>query len=789
MPDLTGQTIGPYRIVALLGKGGMAEVYRARQTLGGGVGRDVALKLIDVRLAMTPEFVARFRREAETLVALSHPHILKAFDFGEYAESVYLVMELMPGGSLAELVRRGALPFEAITRLLDQIGSALDYAHEQGVIHRDLKPHNVLFDSKGNAFLTDFGIVKLANETSVLTQRNAAIGTPAYMAPEQWSNKSIDARTDLYSLGVMLFEMIAGRVPFQGDTPFHLMHLHANELPPSVTTLRPDAPAALDRVIHKALAKDPTARYQSAAVLTADVRTALAGGQVNAPPIAANISPAALRAIPNPLPPMPMPTPPGMTVRPRQTRGIVGIVAGLVVLTVIGLGIGLALNGSHTPATPTALPTPTFLPTQPIIALLSTDTPISPTATAIHTPTPVPTNTPIPPTATASATATHTSTPVPTNTSIPPTAANTNTPGTTPTVAPALSPLDQAKTLRAVQQTQTATLWTHTPTPTLTPTITFTPTPNDTATLNANLTLLAVTDIAQAANQTATASLRTAKPTLTLTYTPTFTLTPTFMPTAPRVIATTAAAVAPTSPPIAAVTANKQWTPKMQTLNVVSMMLVPPGCFMMGSDPAKDPQASSDEQPQTKICFMQPFWIDQYPVTQAQFKQLNGKAANSSYFTGDQRPVESITWFEARDYCAQQRGARLPTEAEYEYAARGPDDLIYPWGNTFVPNNVVHTDSLTRQTAEVGSKPGGKSWVGALDMSGNVWEWTSSIYKPYPYDATDGREDNSDAISGRVLLGSLLDYDYYSDNVRAAIRLYGGPSIVDINIGFRCVRS
>jgi len=219
----------------------------------------------------------------------------------------------------------------------------------------------------------------------------------------------------------------------------------------------------------------------------------------------------------------------------------------------------------------------------------------------------------------------------------------------------------------------------------------------------------------------------------------------------------------------------------------VPMVLVPPGCFMMGSDPTKDPQAQSDEEPQTKICFAQPFWLDETPVTQAQFKLFGGEAAHASYFSGDNRPVESITWFEATDFCAK-RGTRLPTEAEYEYAARGPDDLIDAWGNNFDANEVVYDGNSGGQRAEVGSKPLGKSWVGALDMSGNVWEWTSSIYKPYPYNATDGRDNNGDTNSARVLRGGswFNSYSFYS---RAADRHWYLPSF-EINYnGFRCARS
>jgi len=218
----------------------------------------------------------------------------------------------------------------------------------------------------------------------------------------------------------------------------------------------------------------------------------------------------------------------------------------------------------------------------------------------------------------------------------------------------------------------------------------------------------------------------------------------------------------------------------------VPMVLVPLGCFMMGSDPAKDVHAQSDEEPQTKICFGQSFWLDETPVTQAQFRQFGGKAGHSSAFSGDNRPVESITWFEARDFCAK-RGARLPTEAEYEYAARGPDDLIYPWGNGFDANKVVYTDNSAGQTVDVGSKPLGKSWVGALDMSGNVWEWTSSLYKLYPYDPNDGRENTGDVTSGRVLRGGW--WDGVNINARAAFCNDFFPSVELNGNGFRCVHS
>ncbi|PJF27076.1 MAG: hypothetical protein CUN52_15015, partial [Phototrophicales bacterium] len=201
--------------------------------------------------------------------------------------------------------------------------------------------------------------------------------------------------------------------------------------------------------------------------------------------------------------------------------------------------------------------------------------------------------------------------------------------------------------------------------------------------------------------------------TYTPTYTPSNTPTQTPSPT-------------PTIPPGYAgganITTNEQWTPVEQEFDGVVMVLVPKGCFMMGSD-----DGDSDEQPVHEQCFDEPFWIDKYEVTQAQFAQFGGRKANPNYFKGDDLPIERITWFEARDYCEQRRGGRLPTEREWEYAARGPKNLIYPWGNEFMANNVVYDGNSNSGTAPVGSREGGISWVGAMDMSGNVWEWVSSL--------------------------------------------------------------
>lgn len=256
-------------------------------------------------------------------------------------------------------------------------------------------------------------------------------------------------------------------------------------------------------------------------------------------------------------------------------------------------------------------------------------------------------------------------------------------------------------------------------------------------------------------------------------------------------------------------TANNLWTPTFHAFGGVEMGLVPAGCFMMGSQ-----SGDEDEVPVSEQCIAAPFWIDIYETTNAQFAEFLNRAGNQTVGGSDyrwldaeaegvqivqsdgtwapvgsyaNRPVVGISWYGAAAYC-ESRGARLPTEAEWEYAARGPDGLTYPWGDSLVGDNVVYHRNSGDETAEVGSRPGGVSWVGAMDMSGNVWEWVSSRYEPYPYDATDGREaDGTDYDNAlRVLHGGSYASE---DNIRGAGRSSGNPFLAySTSGGVRCAR-
>lgn len=216
----------------------------------------------------------------------------------------------------------------------------------------------------------------------------------------------------------------------------------------------------------------------------------------------------------------------------------------------------------------------------------------------------------------------------------------------------------------------------------------------------------------------------------------------------------------------------------------IEMVLVPRGCFQMGSA-----EGDTDETPVHEICFDAPFWIGRTEVTQADFIRLNGVKVNPNSFLGDNRPIETITWFEARDFCLF-RGMRLPTEAEWEFAARGPDNLSYPWGDEWDPSNVMWNRISAQGTADVGRIPAGVSWVGALDMAGNMWEWGSSLYRPYPYTPSDGREND---IGNRTdILLVLRGGSWFSSNsnfFRTANRFGNFPDASANDIGFRCARS
>jgi maltose-binding protein MalE len=261
MENLSGRSFGAYEILEPLGEGGMAAVYRAYQP---SVERYVAVKVLPRQFASDPTFVARFRREARVVAQLQHPHILPVFDFGESDGYTYFVMPLVSGGTLADRISPGIPPIDKTRIWISQVARALGYAHQRGLIHRDVKPSNVLLDDSDNCLLSDFGITHIAETSKALTTTGTVIGTPMYMAPEQGLGQTVDARTDIYALGIVLFQLVTGRVPYDADTPLATMLKHVNDPLPSARAINPACPESLERIILKALAKRREDRYQSA---------------------------------------------------------------------------------------------------------------------------------------------------------------------------------------------------------------------------------------------------------------------------------------------------------------------------------------------------------------------------------------------------------------------------------------------------------------------------------------------------------------------------------------------
>jgi serine/threonine-protein kinase len=467
--------IGDYRIVARVDEGGMGAVYRAQHV---SLGHEVAIKLLPATLAGDATAQQWFRRGAASAAALQHPNILPVYHYGEHEGAPYLVMPYIAGGTLKDRMQRGALGFPEILRVMEQLAAALDFAHGQQVIHRDVKPANLLVDERGQLYLADFGIARALESATRYTRTGTTIGTPEYMAPEQARGQA-DHRSDLYAAGIILYHLLTGRVPFTGDSAVEILMQHVQDPLPlePVRRVNPALPAAIEPVLTRALAKDPNARYQRGADLVADLAAVLRGagerpyaampdnqetmiaahtggfapptpvphpalGPTPAPYAAPVATPVPYVAGPQPMVPQPPVSPPA----PRANRSplVIGLslalAAVLLLSTVVGVGAWAAnRNDSQSSGKVVAQVSPTATPTA---------TP-EPTATATMTPMPTPTRE-----ATATPTPTATPTQAPTQT---PTQAPTRTPTRAATKTPTPRPTGPNGQRPAGWQTNTAT--------------------------------------------------------------------------------------------------------------------------------------------------------------------------------------------------------------------------------------------------------------------------------------------------------------------------------------------
>jgi len=624
MSGLLGRKLGRYEIREILGEGGMATVYKAFDTR---LEREVALKVIR-RDAFLPEemdmLLKRFEREAKLLGRLSHPNIVGVIDYGEHEGLPYLVMVYVSGGTLKQLLGK-PIPWKRAVELILPVARALEYVHEHNIINRDVKPSNILMTEKGQPMLSDFGLVKLFGEkgggdtTSSITSSGSGLGTPDYMAPEQWTGEAT-AQSDLYSLGVVLYEMITAHRPYMADTPAGVLVKQATESLPLPKSYVPDLPENVEAVLLKVLAKRPEDRYPTVEAFADELNNLLTGREVTATAIKTET----LREM--------------MTGQQKRPAADKTVAVKKRVFSPLWIGLGLlallTLAGG-------------FLLFKPGI--------FSPAADATATALPPATFTPLPPTAT-----------------LPPTELPTSLPTDIPTVAATAIPEE-------------------------------------------------ITDWKQ-----------------------------------------------------------------------VAMRYIPAGEFTMGSDNTGD----INSRPAQSV-FVEAFYIDKYEVTNEMYSVCSyavecrkplegGSRTRPSYFDNQvfaKYPVIYVDWKMAKAYC-EWRGARLPTEAEWEKAARGTDARLYPWGNDNPTCDIANVSGCVEDTTAVDQFPNGVSAYGVYGLAGNVWEWTSTLFRPYLYDSDDGREDPK-AFGERTVRGGSW-HAFGGGTVRVDARLGLDPAYAGAYVGFRC---
>ncbi|MBL7163781.1 MAG: protein kinase [Anaerolineales bacterium] len=425
------EKIGRYQIKKELGRGGMATVYQAYDP---NFERDVAVKVLPRAFLHDPQFRARFEREAKTVAALEHAAIVPVYDFGEEDGQPYIVMRMMSGGDLAGKLKGGSLSFQEAAKITERLASGLGAAHKKGIIHRDMKPGNILFDQYDNAFLSDFGIARLTHGSHTLTGENI-IGTPAYMSPEQiQGEKDLDGRSDLYSLGIIFYQMLTGDTPYQATTPAKVMMMHILEPVPSLSTLKPDMPPDLSLWLQKTLAKEPDDRFAAAKEMGEALQAAIQGRSHHTlttaqrtvvrepstpitqqqPAVAPGYGPQQAVATPIPTPlPTPLPVKPKRSWLPFAIGGFIILGIGTIILLATAF-IGYQGKGplAFALGPPTATSTPLPQTITPEIEI--TNTPEEAVAAVEASPTPtegteeLPTTTEAPPTNTPEATATST---------------------------------------------------------------------------------------------------------------------------------------------------------------------------------------------------------------------------------------------------------------------------------------------------------------------------------------------------------------------------------------------
>lgn len=688
--------------------------------------RPVALKILHPQLLTDPVFVQRFQQEAKLMANLRHPHICTVFEVAQSEGQIYIAMQLAAGPNLAQAINeQGAFTLDQTLEMLAPLCQALDYAHRQKIVHRDLKPANILLDRELGPLLTDFGFARLVSLNSVsFSLSGGVIGTPAYIAPEVWELDVAEPAADIYALGCIIYEMLTGAVLFAGPTPMQVMRAHDRGPALAAETLA-GLPTGLEAVLRKALAREPAARYGSATTLWHAVQDLKREAQAAQEAAAQAELVAQWRA---------------------ETEAAIEAEEWRAAKMAVSRWLALAPDD---PAAQTA---------QAEIEQRLSAPPPGPPSPLESTPIPKPkeersAERPAPP-------------------------------------SPAPAPKPQPPRPRA-----SAWLW-----------------------LGGVVGLIVLSMIGFSVLGGGGAQPETVTVVETVIVEKEKGVTVEVEPEGEEI-----ASSAPASPPDVGSTRQRE-------ADGMTMVYVPAGSFMMGSDESEF-LAQDDEKPQHPVT-LAAFWLDQTEVTVAMFRQFvedtghettaeqEGSGwvytsagewqltdgANWQHPFGpdsdaeDNHPVVQVSWQDANAYC-DWAGGRLPTEAEWEYAARGPDSLIYPWGNEFDGAKLNYCDATCeldwkdesvddgyKLTAPVGSYPAGASWVGALDLSGNVWEWVNDRYgSDYYTSSPENNPPGPESGEYRVLRGG--GWGHYVRGVRAAIRVVNDPdNRIDFS-GFRCVGS
>jgi formylglycine-generating enzyme required for sulfatase activity/serine/threonine protein kinase len=686
MPLTAGAHFGPYRVIGQLGKGGMASVFKVYEA---GLDRYVALKVLPAEFLHDEKFAARFTREAKVIARLEHPGIVPIYASGIEDGVPWMAMRLIPGGTLSSLLAKQRLPIARSVAILRGVANGLEYAHEQGVIHRDLKPQNILLDQAGQVYLADFGIARIVEGATVLTRAGTVPGTPQYMAPEQALGQRVDHRADVYALGVVAYEMLTGHVPFDADTPMAVMMKHLRETIPFEPLQ--ELPGGLGQAVLKALAKEPADRWSSATAFAAACELELAGSTERAtasprtPPTELIAAPAAKTpetsgeaekktVILRPRPSLPgaSPHPPAKPVEPEEPQttrhGPPLAVSALGLILVVGVAFAILMRAgaAHAPKPVALTPTTTLMPIDPADAERQRH----------------------------------------------------------------FKELEQK--LGKIQADQTAA-------------------PKKAAEAAAQKPRQdKEVPAQQGSRQNAQAPSNAAEPT------------------------------------VGDVRANGK--------DGLKYVPIPAGTFEMGCVPG-DSECSADESPRHSVTLSRSFWLGQTLVTVAAYARFASAAARTMpeappfnvNWSLEDHPIVNVNWHDAAAFC-EWSGGRLPTEAEWEYAARGgKEGRRYPWGDSLRHDDANYSGTGGRDqwanTSPVGSFAA--NGYGLYDMAGNTWEWCSDWYGSY---SSDPMRDPHGPPTGslRVLRGGSWHFNPRS--LRISFRDTGAPAGRHNGVGFRCSR-